>query len=143
MGLTWSQHTVKNGDLIVCNSPFPTNDDLRNDVWDLWKNKKEELKADGFGIGKDMKTNAWKLSYFHNVTDTSYEKTVDKVHIWKHHFNQKLAKWESYINENRNVTPVKTKKIDKKIDKTEKYDSDDGDADVDDNIINGILKKYT
>ena len=134
MGLTWSNATVKNGTLIVCNADFPTNDNLKNDVWNLWKEKKDELKSDGFSVSKDPKTNKWKLSYFHNVNETSYEKTVTGDHMWKFHFKTKVTKWESYIS---NSKVVKHNEI---CEKNE--ENSDGDDDVDENLLKGILNKY-
>ncbi len=145
MGLAWSNVTVKNGNLIVCFTAFPTNDNLKNDIWNLWKAKKDELKEEGFGIGKDPKTGVWKINYFHNVTDTSYEKTIDGKHMWKHHFDAKLIKWEKYVNETKQVTPVK-KYVKKPVSKDEEdiiIPDDEGDDDVDPELINGLLNKFT
>lgn len=109
MGLTWGKHsTVKNGTLIVISAKFPEGKKAQEDIWNLWKLKKEPLKADGFSVGKDKKDNQWKISYFHTINEDTYEKTISDQHMWRFDLDRKIKKWESILENVRTFINEKT-----------------------------------
>ena len=57
-------------------------------------NNKEEIKKDGFSIGKDKDTDNWIIKYWLNISnDTNLDK-------WELNFNEKCKKWEQEIENN-------------------------------------------
>jgi hypothetical protein len=74
MGLKWTKpkKTKKkdgSGELIIANATIPDRGQPGADeLWTLWRTKKDLLKADGFSIKKDvMYGGKWVVTYYHNV----------------------------------------------------------------------------
>lgn len=99
MGLKFSSaKDCKEGSVIFVYSEFPEGEHSRKLIWDLWKIKKEEIKAEGFSVGMDKRTKRWIIKYFHTKNNQTYEKTKDGVYFWKFEMDQKLKKLEVLYN---------------------------------------------
>jgi hypothetical protein len=95
MGLKWSSpREAKNGELLILSSVMPETKAQKDELFNLWKFKKDEIKADGFQLGKNkFKDFRWEVTYFHKLTDTSREKNNEGVSMWKSEFLRKCEKW--------------------------------------------------
>lgn len=110
MGLKWSApKSVKNDTLLVVNAALPENKAQKDELFNLWKFKKEGLKADGFQLGKNkFKDYRWEITYFHTITDTSREKTKAGVSVWKADFDRKCKKWQDVMDRVREAVNSKS-----------------------------------
>jgi hypothetical protein len=107
MGLKWTKpkKTKKkdgSGELIIANATIPDRGQPGADeLWTLWRTKKDLLKADGFSIKKDvMYGGKWVVTYYHNVTAESMEKPAGgggKMN-WLIDFNAKVDKYKKIIS---------------------------------------------
>ena len=97
MGLVWSDYRkVKNNTMLLTKAVISP--DVKDDVWLLWKALKgtpdlEELKADGFRLGKDeFDGNRWKVLWWYKVQKKSFDE-VKGVPQWQRERNQLIQKW--------------------------------------------------
>lgn len=88
MGVTFSEpRSVKGDTLLLATSSWPTDKEQQSNLWDLWKESKDEIKNDGFAIGKDK--GVWIVKYWHEVNgDLPSEKARFKKEL-----DKKVAKW--------------------------------------------------
>ena len=101
MGLKWTKpFSVKRDTILLTKCVFP--EEVKDDIWNLWKIKKADIKSDGFSIGKDRKTNEWNIQYWHTKNDNSYEPTDDGP-MWKHERDAKVKKWNKKLEKARQV----------------------------------------
>src|SRR4051812_22814950 len=93
--LQWSSaKCVKNGTLLVISAKLPGGKQVQNDIWNLWKLKKEVVKADGFSVAKDKMDGLWKITYFHKIDSNTYEKTTSGQQMWRSELDIKIKNWE-------------------------------------------------
>ncbi len=97
MGLVWSDYRkVKNNTMLLTKAVISP--DVKDDVWLLWKALKgtpdfEDLKADGFGLGKDeFDGNRWKVLWWYKVHKKSFDE-VKGVPKWQRERDQLIQKW--------------------------------------------------
>ena len=97
MGLVWSDYRkVKNNTMLLTKAVI--SNDVRDDVWLLWKAVKktpyeEELKEDGFGLGKDQfDGNRWKVLWWYKVQKNSFDE-VKGIPRWQHERDRLIQKW--------------------------------------------------
>jgi hypothetical protein len=116
--LQWSAaKTVKSGTMIVVSANFPEGKKAQEETWNLWRMKKDAVKADGFSIAKDKNDNSWKITYFHTIDDDTYEKTTSGQHMWKSDLDKKVKKWEAVVGQIRGFMSekVESEVLDDKI----------------------------
>ena len=103
MGLQWSSpKQVKNGTLLVTSANFPDGEKASKEVWNLWNAHKTALKKEGFTVGKDTYNgNKWRISYFHEINDNTYEKTTTGKQMWNVDFEKKCRKWHTVLEKNK------------------------------------------
>lgn len=99
MGLTWAKPIkIKNNTLILVKARIPEKDKPGNDeIWALYRSKKNELKADGFSVTKDKYYGKWYATYFHGVGPTSFQKDENGKDLWEMDFRRKVAKWKNIV----------------------------------------------
>lgn len=91
MGIVWDKpKIVKNNTLFLMVGALPASNSEK--LWELYKNKKMELKTDGFGIGKDEKTGRWDIKYFSD-TNGKLTRNIQGETLAEVEFKQKLNKW--------------------------------------------------
>ena len=81
---------------------FPEKGNPMNDkLWTLWRNQKEAVRADGFGVGKDDETGNWVIKYFTDATPDSkmLVATADgrQATCYIVDFGKKCEKWEAIL----------------------------------------------
>lgn len=122
MGINWSDGrkvTVKNEPFIVVSAAMPASKNETEELFTLWKNKKDDIRNDGFRIGKNKYKNfAWEISYWHKITETSMEGSKSGAPLWRVEFNKKVLKWKMVMQKFKEVM-------------SEQVDIDDDDADGD------------
>lgn len=122
MGVNWSDGrkvTVKNEPFIVVSAAMPASKNETEELFTLWKNKKDDIRNDGFRIGKNKYKNfAWEISYWHKITETSMEGSKSGAPLWRVEFNKKVLKWKTVMQKFKEVM-------------SEQVDIDDDDADGD------------
>jgi hypothetical protein len=97
MGLVWSDYRkVKNDSTLLTKATITP--EVKDDVWLLWKavksgTKKQQLRDDGFSIGKDQfDGNRWKVLWFYTIEDDSYDE-VKGVPKWRIERERLTQKW--------------------------------------------------
>ena len=97
MGLVWSDYRkVKDNTMLLTKAVIST--DVRDDVWLLWKALKdtpdfEDLKADGFGLGKDQfDGNRWKVLWWYKTQKNSFDE-VKGIPRWQRERDRLIQKW--------------------------------------------------
>lgn len=97
MGLVWSDYRkVKDNTMLLTKAVIST--DVKDDVWLLWKALKdtpdfEDLKADGFGLGKDQfDGNRWKVLWWYKIQKKSFDE-VNGVPKWQRERDRLIQKW--------------------------------------------------
>lgn len=71
----------------------------KDELWNLWKQRKEDIKSDGFSLKKDGYYGGWKVTFFHKVDAQSKQKPVDgggKMN-WRIDYDAKIAKWRAVV----------------------------------------------
>ena len=101
MGLKWTKpKKSKNGEWIITDATIPDKGEPYNkELWDLWRQKKEGIKADGFSLKKGGYYPGWKVTYFHKVTSDSMKKPNGgggKMN-WRIDYDEKIAKWKAAV----------------------------------------------
>jgi hypothetical protein len=92
MGIKWSQpRSIAGGKTLMITSAFPGNQILRTKMWQLWSHHKNDLKTDGFRIKPYNKI--WYISWFHDITETSFDKTDNQEPQYMIVFKKLYAKW--------------------------------------------------
>lgn len=79
---------------------FPEDQNEAKKLWDLWKNHKQDIKADGFNVR--LKKNKWIIRY-RTVNDKEANEIIKlengkSVRYSKIHFIIKCGKWQSVIS---------------------------------------------
>ncbi len=98
MGLDFSTHrVVKNNTLLVTDSYMPANEDAANNLWYLYRQRSSEVKADGFGVRKDVKSKKWKIVYFEPVGPTTFLRDASGRQSWRIDLELKLYKWNEIM----------------------------------------------
>ena len=97
MGIVWSDYRkVKNNTMLLTKAVISA--DIKDDVWLLWKALKDtpdfdELKADGFGLGKDeFDGGRWKILWWYKVQKNSFDE-VKGIPRWRRERDQLIQKW--------------------------------------------------
>lgn len=97
MGIVWSDYRkVKNNTMLLTKAVISA--DIKDDVWLLWKALKDtpdfdELKADGFGLGKDeFDGGRWKILWWYKIQKNSFDE-VKGVPRWRRERDQLIQKW--------------------------------------------------
>ena len=89
MGLKWSKSKeISQNTKLFMTTPFP--EDIPQEyIWFIWKNCKNRLKADGFGVKKYK--DVWYISYTININDDSFDDVEtsrgDTIKRWHHDRN--------------------------------------------------------
>lgn len=104
MGLVWSEPRKVKGTKIVINASIPTDKPTKDAIWAVWNMHKENLRNDGFGVGKHPRTGLWQVSYWHTITSNSESEAENGRLIWQHAFDNQYAKWENIVNKIKNST---------------------------------------
>lgn len=104
MGLNWSDpHIVttkaEQQQFMVVKAPLlRTNVVSVDELWNIWRQYKDELKADNFRTSKYA--GRWSIEYWHKLTGTSQMKTnVDGKYVenWRKELDEKCNKWKNKI----------------------------------------------
>lgn len=97
MGLVWSDYRkVKSNTMLITKATITSA--VNDDVWLLWRTlkdtpKMQQLKNDGFGIGKDnFDGNRWKVNWFYTIKANSFDE-VDGVPKWRRKRDALVQKW--------------------------------------------------
>ena len=100
MGLNWSKSTVsKDGSKLFMSAEFPESREQTQKLWQLWKNQKDAIKADGFSTTKDKYTNQFKIMYWHDLEDTDHIKDATGMPRWRINMIAKLGRWASELDQ--------------------------------------------
>lgn len=127
MGLSWAKpRLVKQNKLILVKATMPgtTNPELNSKLWDLWRERRDEIKDMGFSVSKDQRANGvWNIVCFiENTTENNIEidvggKTKKK---WEIDFDENLKKLELMLGK---VKPSEKKTYQRRGQKKQ-YNSD-------------------
>lgn len=128
MGLAWSDASVvKEGSLILCKSTMPRGQ-FGQELWAIWKNRKDELKEDGFGLAR--KGANWQILFWQDFSDDLMKKE-GRTPKWRKVLDEKCDKWNNIlrdlregINEELNEKPKK-KPAPKKVEEEEQEASEE------------------
>lgn len=144
MGINWSnEKIVKNKTLVLLVGTMPNNKVSQEEIWNLWRMYKDEIKKDGFTIAKDSNDNKWKINYYHAISKDSFNKNITGQQFWRGDFEIKIQKWKnitsglSKFNEEKTsiVINEKSKENGKEKEKEKNDDDDDFDDSIDVNNI--------
>jgi len=102
MGLSWTKpQKVKDNTLILTKARIPEKGQgASEEIWTIWRTKKEEVKKDGFGLSKDKYYGgAWYVTYFHEIDSESLKKPEGgggKM-SWRIEFDEKVDKYKKIV----------------------------------------------
>jgi SMC interacting uncharacterized protein involved in chromosome segregation len=101
MGLKWSNpRKICEGTKLVVEAPLPKDQAEAQEIWSLWKDHKEQIRTDGFKPNR-FRDGPWKVVYFCDVTNDSFEETINGEELWHVDFNKKCTKWQRVITKLR------------------------------------------
>lgn len=105
-GFRWQIIMSNNGKWMVASATIPG--EYKTEFWNMWNWQahengytktvyREKLKEDGFSIKKDKFSDQWKINYFHEIVDDSFEREENGEQRWKNVFLKKISDWNRVL----------------------------------------------